>query len=265
MVKTISELAKECQLLIDDNFRLLNQTLMPIINGRRWQVPYYAVWSDGTADKLLSLLEELYSAIINKYPMYANELRSGIDGYSKHAPVALGEISVILNLISASESNRGGKKIFISHSSHDKAIIEKFTDLILQLGIGIDPDDIFCTSIEDMKIKNGEDIRKHIHDNIKSADFSFLFLSKAYKDSEICLNEMGAVWAYDNNVRYYLLPDFNFDEIGWLCDPKSAESLCDASTLDSIQRDLKTFYNLDDKGATWSKQRKNFINDCNNL
>lgn len=265
MVKTISELAKECQLLIDDNFRLLNQSLMPIINGRRWQVPYYAVWSDGTADKLLSLLEELHSAIINKYPMYANELRSGIDSYSKHAPVALGEIGVILNLISASESNSGGKKIFISHSSQDKDIVKWFVKEILHSGIGISYDDICCTSIEGLNVRHGDDIRRHIHDNIKGADFSFLMISNNYKTSKICLNEMGAVWAYDANVRAFLLPNINFESIGWLNDPKEAKQINCSISLDALKDELVEYYSLKDPKTDWSRGRQDFLDNLNML
>lgn len=176
-----------------------------------------------------------------------------------------GQIRAYIEVIHLQVLRANGKKIFISHSSENADIVGWFVDHILQLGIGIDVKDIFCTSIEDMKIKNGEDIRKHIHDNIKSADFSYLFLSDEYKDSEICINEMGAVWAYDSNVRYYTLPNFQFTEIGWLCDPKSAEVLCNSSTLDSIQRELRDFYTLEDKGATWSRQREIFIAQFNNL
>ena len=57
------------------------------------------------------------------------------------------------------------KKIFISHSSKDKTIVEAFTNL-LRLGANISHEDIFCTSIEEMKIHNGDDIRKHIQENI---------------------------------------------------------------------------------------------------
>ena len=72
--------------------------------------------------------------------------------------------------------------------------MKNFTNLILGLGIGIEANDVFCTSIEDMTMRNGDDIRQHIKENILSADYSFLMLSKNYQSSEICLNEMGAVW-----------------------------------------------------------------------
>lgn len=152
------------------------------------------------------------------------------------------------------------KKIFISHSSKDKPIVEKFVDHILMLGIGLSAEDIFCTSIEDMAIKNGEDIRNHIHTNIQDVDFSILLISKNYKNSEICINEMGAVWAYNNNVRLYLLPNVNFYEIGWLCDTRKADNLFDSIVLDTLKMELSKFYSLKDKGTTWSRQREIFLN-----
>jgi hypothetical protein len=158
--------------------------------------------------------------------------------------------------------------IFISHSSKDKEVMEKFTDYILQLGIGLSHEDIFCTSIEEMGIRNGEDIRQHIKDNVQGADFSFLMLSKNYKKSEICLNEMGAVWAVDNRVWYYLLPNVDFKEIGWLCETNKAEKLYDSVVLDALEEELTDFYGLPHKGGIWSRQRQNFVeyltNNANN-
>ena len=158
-----------------------------------------------------------------------------------------------------------GHKIFVSHSSKDKEIVSEFCDRILRLGICINANDIFCTSIEDMDIKNGEDIRNHIKDNILSADFSFLLISDNYKKSEICLNEMGAVWTNDSNVRYYLLPNTGFDKIGWLCDTKKAEQLTSEIALDKLYKELTTFYKLDEAFETWSKQRVTFINNVSKI
>lgn len=129
----------------------------------------------------------------------------------------------------------------------------------MQLGIGLSHKDIFCTSIEEMGIKNGEDIRSHIRENVQTADFSFLMISKNYKQSEICLNEMGAVWATENRVRYYLLPDVDFKEIGWLCDAKKADRLGNSVVLDAIEEELTGFYGLPRKGGVWSRQRQNFV------
>lgn len=168
-------------------------------------------------------------------------------------------MKAIVDCVLGLENGHGAKIIFISHSSKDKDIMEKFTDYILQLGIGLNPKDIFCSSIEEMGIKNGEDIRRHIRENVQSADFSFLMISKNYKESEICLNEMGAVWAANNQVRYYILPNVDFKDIGWLCDAYKADKLYDPVVLDAIAKELTDFYGLPNKGVIWSRQRQNFM------
>lgn len=190
-------------------------------------------------------------------PYFQNIFGDFINAYS------FGDIRTAIKILDGLYSNKpqNGHKIFISHSSKDKGIVTEFCDRILGLGIGLNPDEIFCTSIEDMNVKNGDDIRKHIKENILSADFSFLLISSNYKNSEICLNEMGAVWANDNNVRYYLLPNTDFKEIGWLCDTKQAEKLIDHTTLDKLYKELTDYYKLGGKLATWSRHRVTFVDN----
>ena len=190
-------------------------------------------------------------------PFFQTVVGDYINAYS------FGDIRTAIRIIDAlySYKPQNGHRIFISHSSKDKDIVAEFCDRILRLGIGINSDDIFCTSIEDMNIKNGEDIRKHIRENILTSDFSFVLISDNYKKSEICLNEMGAIWANNNNVRYYLLPNTSFDIIGWLCDTKQAEQLSDHIALDKLYNELTEYYNLGGKFETWSRQRVTFVNN----
>lgn len=235
-------------------------------------------------NKLIELSNQIATIIKNDYPKIANLLEKTISNINNRqifqvAPYgqmvekhfinayAFGGICSTIKIIDVLysdevEKERKAHKIFISHSSKDKGIVTEFCDRILQLGIGLDPNDIFCTSIEDMNIKNGDDIRKHIKENILSADFSFLLISSNYKNSEICLNEMGAVWTNDNNVRYYLLPNTTFKEIGWLCDTKQAEKLTDHTALDKLYKELTDYYHeLEGRLHTWSRQRVTFIDN----
>lgn len=234
-------------------------------------------------NRLIELSNQIVNITKNDYPEIANILVHAINNINirQIVPVApygqmvekhyinayaFGSISSTIKVLDALyseciEKEKKGHKIFISHSSKDKNVVSEFCDRILRLGIGLNPDDIFCTSIEDMNVKNGDDIRKHIKENILSADFSFLLISGNYKNSEICLNEMGAVWASDNNVRYYLLPNTDFKEIGWLCDTKQAEQLIDHTTLDKLYKELTDYYNLGERLATWSRQRVTFVDN----
>lgn len=218
-----------------------------------------------TIDGMINALKSLSTEAINVEPECAlvlqaelTRLKNPINGCAN--PYAFGVVKGVLNVLKKKyidKSNRS-KKFFISHSSIDKPIISNFVDRILCLGIGIDANDIFCTSIEEMTMNNGDDIRKHIKNNIHSADFSLLMISDNYKDSEVCQNELGAVWAVDNNVRYFLLPNTKTDKIGWLGSPNKAEDIGSPVYLDKFQHELKVYYNLVDN-PSWSRQREQFI------
>ena len=222
----------------------------------------------------------LTESLREKFPIEAEFLQGylvSLVGVRTINPYDFGGILAVVNMISikyeryATTLNKVNltikkKKIFISHASKDKALIQAFVDDILQLGTGIDANDIFCTSIEDMAIKNGEDIRKHIQENIRCVDFSFLIISKNYKASEICLNEMGAVWAYDNNVKLYLLPNTDFDNIGWLYNTRIAEKIDNSIALDELHEQLQKYYSLQNSSIkNWSRQREKFLNEIKTI
>lgn len=213
-MKNIYQLALQCKKISNERMGT-DRNLIPYRN-----ILFTDYTVKGAVDDYLAAIEDLRVALADKYPNIAYELRLHKEEFSDEKIIHFTALKTIVDCVVALEKGHGSKKIFISHSSKDKDIMEKFTDFILQLGIGLSHEDIFCTSIEEMGIKNGEDIRRHIKENVQVADFSFLMISKHYKESEICLNEMGAVWAADNHVRYYLLPDVDFNEIGWLCDAK---------------------------------------------
>ena len=149
------------------------------------------------------------------------------------------------------------KKIFISHSSKDKEIVDAFITLLTRGG-GLSQDDIFCTSIDGMKIKNGDKIREHIQTNVNFADFAILLVSRNYKESEVCLNEMGAVWAIDKKVKAYVFPDLEEERVGWLINDRAAEKLNNKTALTSLYEELLEAYHMPGTFAGWIDQVEAF-------
>lgn len=99
------------------------------------------------------------------------------------------------------------QKIFISHSSKDKFIVSSFINIILDNALCFDTNLIFCSSIEGLKIKSGEDFRQRIKTELLQAGMVLQFISESYKKSEVCLNEMGAAWVLCNNVIPFIIGD----------------------------------------------------------
>ena len=216
--------------------------------------------------RLIEISKQLIPQLQAEQPKIADILSKAISNINNNGFIlayAFGDIRTCYRILESIYNHP--KKIFISHSSRDVNIIGEFVDRILGLGIGINANDIFCSSIEGMDIKNGEDLRRHIQSNIRTADFSYLMISGNYKQSEICLNEMGAVWAYDSNVRVYMLPDTDVDKIGWLCNARKGDFLNNTIVLDAVKHELCEYYNLPDTGKTWSRQRELFCDYLNKL
>ncbi|WP_276374291.1 toll/interleukin-1 receptor domain-containing protein [Chryseolinea sp. H1M3-3] len=109
-------------------------------------------------------------------------------------------------------------KIFISHSQKDIDYIRFFVDHILRLGLDITADRIFCSSMEGHGVHSGQYIPERLRKEINDSVIALLFISRNYKDSEVCLNEVGAAWATlePESVIFLLLPDIEFSDVGFL-------------------------------------------------
>jgi len=176
----------------------------------------------------------------------------------------VGRLYGIVNMLASKYKNiEKSYKIFISHAHKDEVIIEKFTEKILRLGCAIDSQDIFCTSIEAMGIKTGEDIRNHIKTNMMLSDYVFLMISENYINSTMCLNEIGASWALDKKVKPFLFPPLRHDAI-WLLEILKSSPINDSATLDKLHEELVREYPLKTGGISdWNKQKADFIASMN--
>ena len=136
-------------------------------------------------------------------------------------------------------------QVFISHSSDDKQIILSFIKHVLILGLGLPKDDIVFTSDENYGIEPGGDIPQYIKHNIANANVVLLMVSHGYKKSEVCLNEMGAAWALDRNIIQVLLPDADFDDLGWVINLKKSIRLNEKKQLISLTKKMATLLGVD--------------------
>lgn len=152
------------------------------------------------------------------------------------------------------------KKVFVSHSSQDKEIVNLFIDKILRLGLTFSPDDIAYTSREDTGVRTGDDIKTFIKDNISHCDFVFFMISNNYAESQICLNEMGATWAMGKKVIPLVFPNIGFDSIGWLYITNKGVRLIDSSGLDSVFDIVNEEYDNRLKTSTWNIHKAEFLN-----
>lgn len=157
------------------------------------------------------------------------------------------------------------KRIFISHASKDSELIGKFVDSIFLLGMGIDSEIIAYTSREDTGVPAGESIPQFIQNNIACADIVLLMISNNYKDSEVCLNEMGAAWALNKHIIQVLLPNTSFDKLGWLCSLDKALKIDDADSIDGLCEVFTEKLDMGIKPSAWNRNKTAFLSYCSTL
>ncbi len=150
-------------------------------------------------------------------------------------------------------------KIFISHSSKDKEIVDLFKNIILNAGLGILDNAITYTSAPETGVATGGNIPQYIKDNIADSDFVFFMISDNYRKSEVCLNEMGAAWALDKNVKPLLLHNVSFKSVGWLYGMNLCAKIDDADRLDELRDEFLEKYDSCPKTVVWNRQKAEFL------
>lgn len=176
-----------------------------------------------------------------------------------------GETSKVLSEKISNKQIMSKKRIFISHASKDKELVSKFVDSIILLGMGLESEIIAYTSRDDTGVVPGESIPLFIQNNIACADVVLLMISDNYKNSEVCLNEMGAAWALNKHIIQILLPNTSFDKLGWLESLKKAIKIdCDES-IDSLCEVFADRLDFGIKPSVWNRNKAVFISYCKSL
>lgn len=158
-------------------------------------------------------------------------------------------------------------KIFVSHSSRDKALVDEFIDKILRLGCNVPPDEIYCSSKEGMKTRPGEIWVRDLKHKMQGAKVILLLLSPNYYDSVYCLAELGATWVLDN-IRVYpiVIPPLDISKIEGVIQELQSGMINSDEHLDNLREMISEVAELPIKNlADWTKQRKTFIDTIDTL
>ncbi len=150
-------------------------------------------------------------------------------------------------------------RIFISHAADDESLVEEFVDL-LQVGVGVHPDDIFCSSLPGMGIPTGMDFIKYIKSKIQNPDFVILIVTKEFLQSEFCHNEVGASWALSLPIRPLLVPPLKFNNVRGVLAGTQIAMLNDKEILSDLRDEITEKLNLTPfRTSHWERKRDKFL------
>jgi len=157
------------------------------------------------------------------------------------------------------------RRIFISHSSEDKKIVEKFIQ-ILEL-FGLSDKEIFCTSVEGYGVPLGKDFIERIREELNSNSIVISILTNNYYNSAISLCEMGAAWIKTKEFIPIIVPPLKFKEIDGIF-PTSiiGMEINNKFKLNELKEKFENEYNLSKiKNSRWESKRDTIIKEMDNI
>lgn len=99
-------------------------------------------------------------------------------------------------------------RIFISHSTKNRAVVIRFAEFLESVCTDIE---VFCSS-EDGSITVGKNFIETIFKELRNSDLFIPIISKEYYTSKFCMIELGVAYSYlfnqNNNGEDYIFPFF---------------------------------------------------------
>lgn len=100
-------------------------------------------------------------------------------------------------------------KFFVSHSIQDHDIVNSFNETFLRLALGVQKEEIFCTS-DKGTLQIGGNFNEDILENLKESEVVVFLITKNFLRSKYCLAELGAAWALKKEAYPLLLDNLDF-------------------------------------------------------
>lgn len=151
------------------------------------------------------------------------------------------------------------KRIFLSHSSKDKALADKLADL-LATGCAVDPNVILVCSLDGKGIPAGTpSFIEFLRSQIQKPELVILLLSQNYFASHFCLCELGATWGMAlPNIPLVVSP-LRKSELKATLAVTQAGDIDDKVYLDELRDVVKKCLGCEVATATWNVKRDVFL------
>lgn len=155
--------------------------------------------------------------------------------------------------------------IFVSHAAKDERLVEEFVEL-LQVGIGVHPNDIFCSSLPGMNIPTGTAFIDYIKSKITSPKLVLLVVSQEFLKSQFCHNEVGATWALSLPIYPMLVPPVDYPDVRGVLGGIQLSKIDDKEKLNDLRDDITAKLGLTPlKTSHWEKKRDKFLDKLPSL
>lgn len=169
------------------------------------------------------------------------------------------------SVVSTEESPADISKIFISHASKDADVVEEIIEMLES--IGIESNQIFCTSFEGYGIGLGENFLDTIKSELSSDSLVLFVLSENFYNSPVCMCEMGATWVLSKEHIPIVVPPLSYDDIKGVFPLSQGFILTDSLKLNSFKEKIENTFNISNplSFSTWERKRDRICNRLSSI
>lgn len=181
------------------------------------------------------------------FKMLIGSIQEYIQELEEDSPPALSEEIL--------EAEASINKIFISHASKDAKVVEEIIELLE--AIGVESNQIFCTSFEGYGIELGENFLDTIKSELSSDSMVLFVLSENFYASPVCMCEMGAAWVLSKEHIPLIVPPLTYSDVKGVLPLTQGMILTDVMKLNSFKEKIEKIFNITNKlsFSTWERKR----------
>lgn len=198
--------------------------------------------SDYTADHLRCFRDD-FKMLITSINQYIEEIEEQADFEPKSQVKDENSIS----------------KVFISHASKDADIVEEMIEILET--IGLESNQIFCTSFEGYGIGLGENFLDSIKGELSSDSLVIFMLSKNFYESPVCLCEMGATWVLAKEHIPVLVPPLNYSDVNGVIPLTQGFKINESLKLNLFKEKIEKIFSIEKVMgmSTWERKRDRIV------
>lgn len=200
-------------------------------------------YEDNTADHLRCFRED-FKMLINSIKQYIEELEE--------------QQSILPTKVEMNIDN-SISKVFISHASKDFEIVEEMIEILET--IGLDSNQIFCTSFEGYGIGLGDNFLDSIQSELSSDSLVIFMLSKNFYQSPVCLCEMGATWVLAKQHIPVLVPPLDYSDVKGVIPLTQGFKINEPLKLNLFKEKIEELFSVKNpmSMSTWERKRDRIV------
>ncbi|EOW9155622.1 hypothetical protein VCSRO172_3444 [Vibrio cholerae] len=209
-----------------------------------YRAPFFFADSDYSADHLRRFRED-FKMLKDSIVEYIHEIEEETPNHT---------------VTSTNQKTAQVNKIFISHASKDAEVVEEIIELLE--AIGVESNQIFCTSFEGYGIELGENFLDAIKNELSSDSMVLFVLSENFYASPVCMCEMGAAWVLSKEHIPVVVPPLSYSDIKGVLPLTQGMVLTDAMKLNSFKEKIEKTFSITNKlsYSTWERKRDRICN-----